>query len=101
MSLILSDCNDITRQILIKKAYKALPKMGALIVVDTITDDLRCENAFALSYSLLQLVAHGADRACRSYSFREFRKWTLKAGFSQVFAIQLPGQPLEAAMAIK
>jgi ubiquinone/menaquinone biosynthesis C-methylase UbiE len=58
MSLILSDCNDITRQILIKKAYKALPKMGALIVVGTITDDLRCENAFALSYSWLQLVWH-------------------------------------------
>jgi hypothetical protein len=51
MGHILHDWNLEEKQMLIKKAYDALPNGGALLAYDAIIDD-RSKNAFGLMMSL-------------------------------------------------
>ena len=56
MGHILHDWDLEEKQLLIGKAYDALPTGGALIVYDAIIDDDRRENAFGLLMSLNMLI---------------------------------------------
>ncbi|SRR6266404_5038157 len=53
---ILHDWSLEKKQMLIRKAYEALPFGGALIVYDPIIDDDRRRNAFGLLMSLNMLI---------------------------------------------
>jgi O-methyltransferase domain/Dimerisation domain len=82
---------------LIAKAYKALPRGGALIVFEELIDDQRQKNAFALLMSLNMLVetpggfnSTGAD----------YLQWMREAGFSASYVKHLLG-PLGMVVAIK
>ena len=56
MGHILHDWDLNDKQMLIRKAYEALPAGGAFIVYESIIDDDRSENVFGLMMSLNMLI---------------------------------------------
>ena len=52
MGNILHDWNLEKKQILIRKAYDALPDGGAFITIENVIDDARRENVFGLLMSM-------------------------------------------------
>jgi hypothetical protein len=85
------------KQVLIKKAYEALPDNGAFVVIENIIDDERSNNIFGMTMSLNMLIEtqNGFD-----YTLSDFDHWTTKAGFSSVELLPLAG-PSSAAIAYK
>jgi hypothetical protein len=97
MGNILHDWGTKDKKRLISKAYDALPKGGAFIVIENIIDDDRRQNAFGLMMSLNMLIetAEGYD-----FTAADFNDWTREAGFSKTSLMPLTG-PSSAAIAIK
>ncbi len=79
MGHILHDWDLATKQMLIQKAFDALPTGGALIVYEAIIDDDRSKNAFGLMMSLNMLIETpgGFD-----YTGADCAGWMKAAGFS-------------------
>jgi hypothetical protein len=79
MGHILHDWDLPTKQMLIGKAYDALPAGGALIVYEAIIDDDRSKNAFGLMMSLNMLIETpgGFD-----YTGADCQGWMKAAGFT-------------------
>lgn len=79
MGHILHDWDLSTKQMLIAKAFEALPAGGALIVYESIIDNERKQNAFGLMMSLNMLIETpgGFD-----YTGAECEGWMRAAGFS-------------------
>jgi len=88
MGHILHDWDLLTKQMLLAKAYRALPSGGALIVYDAMIDDDRRENAFGLLMSLNMLIetAGGFD-----YTGAQCTGWMQDAGFREVRIQPLAG----------
>lgn len=82
---------------LIVKAYDALPKGGALVIIENIIDDERRENAFGLMMSLNMLIEtnEGYD-----FTAADFDGWAREAGFTHTSVMPLTG-PSSAVIAIK
>ena len=80
MGHILHDWNLEVKEMLIRKAYEALPEGGALIVYEAIIDDERRRNAFGLLMSLNMLIEtqDGFD-----YTGADCSAWMQKAGFRE------------------
>lgn len=79
MGHILHDWDLPTKQLLIRKAYEALPAGGALVVYESIIDDDRSQNAFGLLMSLNMLIETpgGFD-----YTGADCAGWMRAAGFA-------------------
>jgi hypothetical protein len=88
MGHILHDWDLGTKQMLIRKAYDALPSGGALIVYEAIIDDDRRKNAFGLLMSLNMLIETegGFD-----YTGAECSEWMKQAGFGETRVEHLLG----------
>jgi precorrin-6B methylase 2 len=88
MGHILHDWDLPTKQMLIDKAFAALPKGGALIVYEAIIDDERSKNAFGLMMSLNMLIETpgGFD-----YTGADCTGWMKEAGFSSTRVEHLVG----------
>jgi phospholipid N-methyltransferase len=88
MGHILHDWDLTQKKLLLRKAFAALPRGGALIVYDAIIDDDRRENAFGLLMSLNMLIetAGGFD-----YTGAECQTWMHEAGFSSTRVEPLVG----------
>ena len=97
MGMILHDWNLEKKKHLVRLAYGALPPGGAFIVVETIIDDARRENAFGLLRSLNMLVEFGD---AFDFSGADFKEWCSEAGFDRFEIIPLAG-PSSAAVACK
>jgi ubiquinone/menaquinone biosynthesis C-methylase UbiE len=97
MGMILHDWNLERKQQLIAKAYQALPKGGALLVVEALIDDARRENTFGLMMSLNMLIEFGD---AFDFSGADFREWCSSAGFRSFEVIALEGGS-SAAVAYK
>ncbi|MHC4243368.1 MAG: methyltransferase, partial [Planctomycetota bacterium] len=97
MGNILHDWNLEKKNILIKKAYDALPEGGAFIAIENLIDDARRENAFGLLMSLNMLIEFGD---AFDYTAKDFRQWCSGAGFARFEFISLTG-PASAAIAYK
>jgi tRNA A58 N-methylase Trm61 len=97
MGSILHDWGTKDKKMLIRKAYDALPKGGAFVVIESIIDDERRKNAFGLLMSLNMLIetTEGYD-----YTAADFTEWTREAGFKETSVMPLTG-PSSAAIAIK
>ncbi|MEN8227452.1 MAG: methyltransferase [Bacteroidota bacterium] len=97
MGNILHDWGTADKKMLIGKAFDALPKGGALVVIENIIDNERRENAFGLMMSLNMLIetAEGYD-----FTTADFEEWTREAGFTETFDMRLTG-PTSAVIAIK
>ena len=97
MGHILHDWDLGTKEMLIGKAFEALPDGGALIVYEAIIDDDRRHNAFGLLMSLNMLIetTGGFD-----YSGADCSGWMRKAGFRETRVEPLVG-PDSMVVAIK
>lgn len=97
MGNILHDWGLRDKKMLIKKAYDALPKGGAFVVMENIIDNERSSNVAGLLMSLNMLIETGEGF---DYTFRDFEEWVTEAGFSKAKIQELAG-PTSAAIAIK
>ncbi|MFO1124897.1 MAG: methyltransferase [Methylocystis sp.] len=97
MGHILHDWDLEQKRLLLKKAYDALPKGGALIVYEAMIDDDRRENAFGLLMSLNMLIETegGFD-----FTGADCRGWMKDAGFSNSRVEPLSG-PNSMAIGVK
>jgi hypothetical protein len=97
MGNILHDWGVEDKKMLIKKAYDALPKGGALVIIESIIDNNRSENAFGLMMSLNMNIEtlEGFD-----FSAADFDVWAKEGGFSKTSVMPLTG-PSSAVIAIK
>ncbi len=97
MGNILHDWGTRDKKLLISKAYQALPKGGALVVLENLIDDERKENVFGLLMSLNMLIEtyEGYD-----FTASKFNRWAKDAGFQRTEVIPLAG-PTSAAIAYK
>jgi len=97
MGLVLHDWGTSEKKVLIRKAYEALPEGGALVVLENIIDDNRCENAFGLLMSLNMLIEtpDGFD-----FSAADFDGWAKEIGFRNTYSMPLTG-PSSAVVAVK
>jgi hypothetical protein len=97
MGHILHDWNLEQKKMLIAKAYKSLPKGGALVIYEALIDDDRSQNAFGLLMSLNMLIETpgGFD-----YTGADCRGWLNEAGFHEVRVEHLIG-PDSMVVAIK
>lgn len=88
MGHILHDWDLAEKRMLLKKAYEALPKGGALIVHETLIDDDRKTNALGLLMSLNMLIETpgGFD-----YTGKDCRGWMKEAGFRKSYVEPLAG----------
>ncbi len=94
---ILHDWGMQDKKDLIKKAYEALPGGGALVVIENIIDDGRCENTFGLLMSLNMLIE---TEAGFDFSAADFAVWAKDTGFKEVYVMPLTG-PASAVIATK
>jgi hypothetical protein len=97
MGLILHDWNLENKMRLIRAAYDALPEGGAFIIIESLIDDERRENAFGLMMSLNMLIEFGD---AFDYTGADFAGWCREAGFSEVEILPLTG-PSSAGIAYK
>ena len=97
MGNILHDWGTRDKKLLISKAYQALPKGGALVILENLIDDERKENVFGLLMSLNMLIEtyEGYD-----FTANKFKRWAMEAGFQNTEMIPLAG-PTSAAIAYK
>ena len=88
MGHILHDWNLEEKLAILKKAYDALPKGGALIVYEALIDDDRSKNVFGLLMSLNMLIETpgGFD-----YSGADCTGWMKKTGFRKTSVVPLVG----------
>lgn len=97
MGNILHSFDLEAKQMLIGKAYEALPKNGCLVVIEMIMDNERRSNTMALLMSLNMLIESDGGF---NYTESEFVNWVRKAGFQETKFIHLAG-PVSAAIAYK
>ena len=97
MGHILHDWDLQVKQMLVRKAFEALPEGGAFIAYDSIIDDARSTNAFGLLMSLNMLIETpgGFD-----YSGADCAGWMKAAGFRETRVEHLIG-PDSMVIAIK
>ena len=97
MGNVLHDWGTADKKMLIQKAYNALPKNGALVVIENIIDNDRSVNAFGLMMSLNMLIEtdEGFD-----FSLADFEEWAREAGFKKTSIMPLTG-PSSAVIALK
>lgn len=88
MGHILHDWDLPTKQMLIRKAYDALPPGGSFIVFEALIDDERQRNAFGLLMSLNMLIE---TRGGFDYTGADCCGWMRAAGFSQTRVEHLCG----------
>jgi len=94
---ILHDWNLEEKQLLLRKAWDALPAGGAVVVYDSIIDDDRSKNAFGLMMSLNMLVETpgGFD-----YTGADCQAWMREAGFQET-RVEALGGPEAMVIGIK
>lgn len=97
MGHILHDWDLLTKKMLIKKAFDALPSGGSLIVYEAIIDDERRHNAFGLLMSLNMLIETPAGF---DYSGQDCVGWMKEAGFAATRVERLVG-PDSMVVAVK
>jgi len=88
MGHILHDWSLEIKQMLVCKAYEALPQGGAYIVYESIIDDDRSANAFGLMMRLNMLIetSDGFD-----YTAADCSEWMKQAGFHEIRVEHLAG----------
>jgi hypothetical protein len=97
MGHILHDWDLDQKKSLLRKAFDALPKGGAVIAYDPILDDERRDNVFGLLASLNMLIETPGGF---EYTGADCQKWMREVGFSATRVEPLVG-PHSMAIGIK
>jgi len=97
MGNVLHGFNEVTKQIVVQKAYDSLPPGGAFMAIENIIDNERRQNTFGLLMSLNMLIENGD---AFDYTSDDFERWTKAAGFKRIELIPLTG-PASAVVAYK
>jgi hypothetical protein len=97
MGNILHSFDLPSKKMLIQKAFDALPDNGCLVVIETIMDNERRKNSFALLMSLNMLIESDGGF---NYTEAQYDMWTKEAGFKKTRFIHLAG-PVSAGIAYK
>lgn len=97
MGNILHDWDEPTKQMLMQKAYDALPAGGTFVAIENVIDDDRRKNVFGMMMSVNMLIETGKGF---DYSFADFNKWSSAVGFRSTSLLPLAG-PASAAIAYK
>ncbi len=88
MGHVLHDWNLDEKMMLLKKAYKALPRGGSLIVQEKIIDDERRKNTAGLLMSLNMLIE---TQGGFDFTGRDCCNWMREVGFKKTEVIHLVG----------
>lgn len=88
MGHILHDWGLEDKLELLRKAHRALPDGGGLIVYGAVIDDDRSSNAFGLLMSLNMLIE---TREGFDYTGEDCRRWMREVGFSETWVEPLAG----------
>jgi cyclopropane fatty-acyl-phospholipid synthase-like methyltransferase len=99
MGMILHDWGLPEKKMLIKKAYDALPKGGALVSLEAVIDDERRIHTHGLCMSLNMLIEFGYDGGF-DFTHQDFDGWCREAGFERTEKRHLVG-PTSAVIAYK
>lgn len=83
MSILLHDFPLREKMTLIRKAYAALPEHGVFVVIDSMIDDDRRRNTFAMCMSLNMLIEFGVDGGF-DFTGSDLAGWCTEAGFARV-----------------
>jgi hypothetical protein len=88
MGHILHDWDLPVKQMLVRKAYEALPESGSFVVFETLIDDDRSKNALGLMMSLNMLIETpgGFD-----YTGADCQGWMTAVGFRETRVEHLEG----------
>jgi len=86
MGRVLHDWDIVTRKLLLRKCYAALPAGGALIVHDAMIDDTRRERPHSLLASLNMLIQTSGGS---EYTAGECTSWMIEAGFAETHTMTL------------
>ena len=97
MGRVLHDWNLEQKKHLIKAAYDALPDDGAFVVMESLIDDARRENAFGLMMSLHMLIEFGD---AFDFTGSDLTGWCREIGSRDVEIVPLGG-PTSAGIAYK
>ncbi len=97
MGHILHDWNLSKKQMLIQKAFDALPKGGALVIYEALIDDERRQNTYGLLMSLNMLVE---TQGGFDFTGADCCEWLRTAGFHETRVEHLQG-PDSMVIAIK
>ncbi|MBT9582569.1 methyltransferase domain-containing protein [bacterium] len=97
MGNILHDWDEDQKQVLIRKAYQAVPPGGMFIAIENVIDDARRSNTVGLLVSLNMLIE---TRGGFDYTGAQFAGWCQAAGFQKIEFIPLTGAT-SAAIAYK
>jgi hypothetical protein len=88
MGMILHDWGLEEKRRLLKKAYEALPKDGALIVYEHLIDDDRRKNMAGLLMSLIMLLE---TQGGFDYTGADCQGWMREVGFKETYVEELTG----------
>lgn len=88
MGMVLHDWDLPTKRLLIDKAFAALPKGGALIVVEMLIDDERRRHLPGLLMSLNMLIE---TRGGFDFTGADCIGWMRSAGFTDARVVPLTG----------
>jgi hypothetical protein len=76
------------KKLLLKKAWQALPRNGAVIVYDSLIDDDRSQNVSAL---LMSLTMHAVTDGGFGYTAADCMSWMTEAGFGRTWTEHVSG----------
>jgi hypothetical protein len=88
MGHVLHDWDLEQKQMLLRKAYAAVPQGGAVIAYDAVIDDDRSKNTFGLLMSLNMLIE---TRGGFDYTGADCVAWMKQAGFRDTRVAHLVG----------
>lgn len=97
MGHILHDWNLDEKRTLLRKAFDAVPKGGAVVIYEALIDDERRQNAFGLLMSLNMLIE---TQGGFDYTGADCMGWMREVGFSETYVEHLVG-PDSMAVGIK
>jgi hypothetical protein len=86
MGNILHGFDEPTKQMVVQKAYDALPNGGAFMAIENVIDNDRRQNTLGLLMSLNMLIENGD---AFDYTADDFEGWARTAGFKRIDLISL------------
>jgi ubiquinone/menaquinone biosynthesis C-methylase UbiE len=99
MYIVLHDNSLSAKKQLIRKAFAALSDNGVLVIIDSMIDNDRSSNTYALTMSIHMLIEFGMDGGF-DYTPNDVTSWCKEAGFARV-DIQPLGVSHSMALAYK